>query len=153
MVFARLGGGTWWERGAATPGAVPSVANELRRVLVSETASLSEAAFCVTDIECWAKTGRLPLLTELSGRCRITRGWGDCYGHLLVATGRADLMIDPMLNPWDAAALLPLLTEAGGHFVDFHGVETIHGGSGISVNRRLLPVVLSTIRGESLESG
>ena len=52
---------------------------------------------------------------ETLGRsARLTRGWGDCYGHLLVATGRADVMVDPLLNPWDAAASELLVREAGG---------------------------------------
>ncbi len=62
------------------------------------------------------------------------RTWGDCYGHLLVATGRAECMLDPVMNVWDCAALLPVLEEAGGTFSDWRGARTIRGGNAISTN-------------------
>jgi histidinol-phosphatase len=52
------------------------------------------------------------------------------------------VMVDPSLNPWDAAALVPILEEAGGCFVDWNGHETIYGGSGISVTKSLKDEVL-----------
>ena len=55
-------------------------------------------------------------------------------------------MLDPLLNPWDAAALVPILREAGGTFFDWTGADTIHGGSGISTNGFLKEAVLKTIR-------
>jgi len=74
---------------------------------------------------------------------KYARGWGDCYGHILVATGRADIMIDPELNVWDAAPLYTIVTEAGGRFTDVEGRATIHGGSGISTNGLLHDEVLA----------
>jgi len=71
---------------------------------------------------------------RLQDAAALTRTWGDCYGHALVATGRADVMVDPVLSPWDAAPLLTILTEAGGHFTDLAGNASIHGGSGVSSN-------------------
>jgi len=83
----------------------------------------------------------------LCERSRITRGWGDAYGHALVATGRAEVMVDPVLAVWDAAPLLPILREAGGRFTDLHGNETTHGGSGVSTNGLLHADVLSILSG------
>ena len=77
------------------------------------------------------------MLFRSNSVAKETRGWSDCYGHALVITGRADVMIDPLLNPWDAAALVPILREAGGEFFDWTGNDTIHGGNGISANGRL----------------
>ena len=62
------------------------------------------------------------------------RGWGDCYGHCLVATGRADVMLDAVMNPWDCAALLPILDESGGRFTDWRGQARIDGGDAVSTN-------------------
>ena len=81
----------------------------------------------------------------LAAAARMTRSWGDCYGHVLVATGRAQVMVDPILAAWDAAPLLPILTEAGGCFTDLSGTPTIHGGSAVSGNPALHPQVLELL--------
>lgn len=81
----------------------------------------------------------------LAAAARMTRGWGDCYGHLLVATGRAQVMVDPVLAAWDAAPFLTILTEAGGCFTDVSGAPTIHGGSAVSSNPALHPRVLELL--------
>jgi fructose-1,6-bisphosphatase/inositol monophosphatase family enzyme len=78
---------------------------------------------------------------------RLSRNWGDCYGYLLVATGRADVMIDPIMCVWDAAPMLPILEEAGGTFTDWKGNPTIHAGEGIATNGLLLDEVLQAIKG------
>ena len=78
--------------------------------------------------------------------CRLTRTWGDCYGYLLVATGRADIMVDPMMNVWDCAALQPIIEEAGGTFTDWQGEPTIHGGESIATNGLLLDEALGISR-------
>jgi myo-inositol-1(or 4)-monophosphatase len=58
---------------------------------------------------------------KLISRARIVRTWGDCYGYLLVAIGRADVMLDPIMNPWDIAALVPVIRGAGGVITDWQG--------------------------------
>ena len=68
------------------------------------------------------------------------------YGHALVATGRADVMVDPLLNAWDCAPFVPILKEAGGHFVSFAGKTDIHAGNGLSVNAGLLSASLAITR-------
>ena len=76
----------------------------------------------------------------------LLRTWGDCYGYCLVATGRADVMIDPAMNPWDCAALVPILREAGGRFTDWTGVERIDGGDAVGTNGALHEAVLDLLR-------
>ena len=76
----------------------------------------------------------------------VTRTWGDCYGYLLVATGRAELMVDPILNVWDAAAVQPIVEEAGGTFTDWQGQPTIHAGEAIATNGLVLEEVLRITR-------
>ena len=77
----------------------------------------------------------------------LARTWGDCYGHILVATGRAEIMIDPILAPWDAAPFVPILSEAGGMFTDLSGKARLDGGSGISTNGLLHKEVLALLGG------
>jgi fructose-1,6-bisphosphatase/inositol monophosphatase family enzyme len=71
----------------------------------------------------------------------VVRTWGDCYGYLLLATGRAEVMVDDLMNPWDAAAVLPLVTEAGGAFTDWRGRATAFGGDVIATNAALASLV------------
>jgi hypothetical protein len=79
--------------------------------------------------------GDAPAFWErLKKKAGLIRGYSDCYGHVLVATGRAEVMLDPVMNVWDNAALLPILEEAGGSLTDWSGRRTIDGGSAISTN-------------------
>jgi len=65
----------------------------------------------------------------------LVRGWGDCYGHMLVASGRAEVAVDKIMSPWDCAALIPVVTEAGGRCFDYTGETTIYGQGLVSTNR------------------
>jgi len=109
---------------------------------VKETEELSDCTLLVTEINRFKEMKMQPIFQELLDKTKIHRTWGDAYGHMMVATGRADLMIDPKLSIWDAAALMPVLQESGGIFADFTGKETIHTGEGFSTNRKLAPKVL-----------
>ena len=135
VVYGAIGLGAWWQRGSAEP----------RRAWVSKVQNLSEALFCCTSLQRWDTIGRRDAFDALVGRSQLARGWGDCYGHALVATGRADVMVDAGLNPWDGAALVPIIREAGGHFVDWKGEPTIYGGNGVSVNAYLKDEVLKIL--------
>lgn len=117
-----------------------------RRAQVSNVRSLEQAVLLASDAESFAALGRQQTFDDLRGRVKFTRTWGDCYGHMLVATGRAEIMLDPVLNVWDCAALLPILREAGGTFTDWNGVATIHGASGIATNGALFNEVMAAAR-------
>ena len=107
-----------------------------RRARVSSTATLAEAAVGCSDSRMLSE--RLgDGLRALHGAVHLLRGWGDCYGHCLVASGRLDAMIDPAMNPWDCCALVPILQEAGGAFTDWTGVARIDGGDAFSTNGTL----------------
>ena len=71
--------------------------------------------------------------------------WGDCYGHALVATGRIEAQVDPVMAPWDAGPFLTIVTEAGGQFTTLGGQATLHGGSGVSSNGLLHAEVLGEL--------
>lgn len=114
---------------------------------VSATRHLSGAALLTTDPErILASPGTGPGWRRLSRRAGLVRSWGDAWGHILVATGRAEAMVDPLLSAWDAAPLLPILEEAGGRFTDLQGQPTIHGGSGVSTNGVLHEAVLAELQ-------
>lgn len=124
-----------------------------RRARVSSTETVRAAAVLTTDLE-WATA--LPAssgFARLTAAASVARTWGDCYGHALVATGRADVMVDPVLSPWDAAPLLTIVTEAGGRFTDLAGNATVHGGSGVSTNGALHDEVLATLAGQAGSNG
>jgi histidinol-phosphatase len=112
---------------------------------VSSVASLEEALLLSTDFRACARYGFGEAAAELQRRARNLRTWGDCYGHVLVATGRAECMLDPVMNVWDCAPLLPILEEAGGTFTDWRGHATIHGGNAVATNGALFGEVMSVI--------
>jgi histidinol phosphatase-like enzyme (inositol monophosphatase family) len=113
---------------------------------VSSTRSLDEALLLATDFEVCKKYGFGAAAERLQSRAAARRTWGDCYGHALVATGRADIMLDPVMNVWDCAALLPIVEEAGGTFTDWSGERTIRGGNAISTNGVLFESVIEAVR-------
>ncbi len=136
VAYAAQGGGAWWQIGSSEP----------RRVHVSTVTQLSEATFCMTNPSRWLAMGKQPVLEGLMSSVQLARGWGDCYGHILVATGRAEVMIDPAMNAWDAAALVPIIQEAGGHYVDWNGKPTIYSGNGLSVVPGLKDEILRRLK-------
>ncbi len=114
---------------------------------VSRTAKLEDALLLSTDFTACARYGFGEAAERLQGRARTSRTWGDCYGYVLVATGRADVMLDPVMNLWDCAALSPIMEEAGGTFTDWGGVRTISGGNSIATNGLLFDEVMSVVSG------
>ena len=96
----------------------------------------------MSAIELYPQLGVTERLARLLAKTKVSRGWSDCYGHYLVATGRADVMVDPVMNVWDNAPLLPIVTEAGGRFTDMSGEAVIDSGSGLSTNGLLHDAVL-----------
>lgn len=112
---------------------------------VSATASLDEALLLATDFHGCARYGLGRAAELLQARARTSRTWGDCYGYVLVATGRADVMFDPVMNLWDCAPLLPIMEEAGGTFTDWRGERTVHGGNSIATNGLLFDEVMTLV--------
>jgi len=116
------------------------------RARVSTTSRLEDALLLATDFGVCAQHGKGRAAEELQRQAKARRTWGDCYGHVLVATGRADIMLDPIMNHWDCAALLPILTEAGGTFTDWRGQQTARGGEALSTNGALFADVMGIIQ-------
>lgn len=119
---AAPGAGAWWNGG---------------RCSVSGVATMEEAVVLTTDERFRHAPERRDAWDALAGSALLSRSWGDCYGYLLVATGRAEVMVDGILSPWDAAAFLPIIEEAGGVLTDWTGTRTAFGGDAIASNAAL----------------
>ena len=126
-VSAATGLGCWWNDSPCR---------------VSRVDRMEDALVLTTDVERILSRPEGAGWRRLQQRARFSRTWGDCYGHALVATGRAEVMVDPIMKPWDAGPFLTIATEAGGRFTTREGEPTIHGGSGISTNGLLHDEVL-----------
>jgi histidinol phosphatase-like enzyme (inositol monophosphatase family) len=122
LVAAAPGAGCWWNGS---------------RCRVSSVASLADATVLTTDERFPENPECAPGFRALAHTASVSRTWGDCFGYLLVATGRAEAMCDGTMSVWDAAALQPIIEEAGGVFTDWRGVPTAFGGSAIATNRLL----------------
>lgn len=131
LIYAARGLGCFWNDVAAR---------------VSSTESLGDALLLATDFGTCEQYGFGRAAEMLQRQVNARRTWGDAYGHVLVATGRADIMLDPIMNVWDCAALLPIVEEAGGTFTDWQGQRTIQGGNAISTNGVLFESVMAAIR-------
>jgi histidinol-phosphatase len=131
-VYAARGAGCWWNG---------------RRALVSEQTRLEDALVLTTDLQNVARHARSEGWERLSRRAGLCRTWGDCYGYALVATGRAEAMLDPVVSIWDTAALAPIVEEAGGVFTDWDGAPGHRGGSAVATNAALANQVRDALRG------
>jgi fructose-1,6-bisphosphatase/inositol monophosphatase family enzyme len=104
---------------------------------VSTVSALAAATVLTTDETFRERPEWRPGWERVASASALSRSWGDCFGYLLLATGRAEGMFDPVMSPWDAAALQPIVQEAGGVFTDWLGRETAFGGSVVATNRQL----------------
>lgn len=119
LVVASLGEGCWWNG---------------TRARVSDCRDLASATVLVTDDRFAGRAERASRWAAVAADAAVARTWGDCYGYLLVATGRAELMVDNLMSPWDAAALVPVVREAGGEFSDWNGRVTPFGNGAMATN-------------------
>lgn len=132
-VYATRGLGCWWNG---------------RRAHVSGTDRIEDALVLTTDAEMIEREGRREGWDRLRFAAKDVRTWGDAYGYALVATGRAEAMLDPIMAPWDAAAVRPIIEEAGGVFTDWDGRPGHTGGSGVATNAALADRVRAMLRGD-----
>ena len=136
LVSAPALGRRWWAAkghgayaGRHTAAAVP--------ISVSGVKRLADASFCYSDLTGWEQNGRLGAMLDLMRSTWRNRAYGDFYGYMLVAEGAVDAMVEPELSLWDVAALVPIVTEAGGTFTDLSGQTGPAGGSAVASNGNL----------------
>jgi histidinol-phosphatase len=140
VAYAAVGGGAWHVRGLSAPVAAR----------VSDRGSLEDSLVCSSDFVDFGRwsggeTAGTEARRRLEAAAGLVRTWGDGYGYLLVATGRAEVMIDPRLNAWDAAAVEVVVAEAGGRFSDWRGRPRIDAGDGLATNGLVHDAVLATL--------
>jgi histidinol-phosphatase len=136
LVSAPALGRRWWAATGhgAYAGRHPAAATPIR---VSGVRRLADASFCYSSLHSWEETGRLPAMLDIMRRVWRSRAYGDFYGYMLLAEGALDAMVEPELSLWDLAALIPIVTEAGGTFTDIDGQPGPRGGSAIASNGHL----------------
>ena len=138
IVFAATGHGAWHS----------FQGSPWKRCQVSNR-PLSSGSFLVSQVDSFDGRGAAAGFHGLESQAYVTRTWGDGYGYLLVATGRAELMVDPIANPWDLAAVQPIVDEAGGRFSSWQGESTVFGGDGVGSNGIVHDTALSILNGAS----
>jgi histidinol phosphatase-like enzyme (inositol monophosphatase family) len=117
-----------------------------RRVRVRACARLEEAVVLTSDPLNPAKYQNGAGYTALTDRAKLVRTWGDCYGYLLLAGGWADVMLDPIMNPWDIAALVPVVRGAGGTITDWQGGPAYPAQSTVAASPALHAQVLEALK-------
>ncbi len=130
IVYAARGRGCYWNG---------------RPARVSNVSTLSKAVLLASDLNTFAGFGRSQAFQRLVEATYIQRTWGDAYGYALVATGRAEIMVDPVMAIWDCGPLQVILEEAGGTFTDWEGTPTIFNGEAIATNGVLFDQVMALV--------
>ncbi len=135
-IYASRGNGAWSFKANETP-------IEAR---VSKKTETSDSVLVTSAVEAFAERGAEGIYDTLAKSVYFCRTWGDVYGYYLVATGRVEIMIDPLLNIWDAAAVQPIIEEAGGEFTDWAGENRMDAGEAIATNGRIHSSVIEITR-------
>jgi histidinol-phosphatase len=144
LVSAPALGRRWW--GALGHGAYAGKrAGSATPIKVSAVRRMGDASFCYSSLSGWEETGRLAPILDIIRQSWRSRAYGDFYGYMLVAEGAVDIMVEPELSLWDLAALIPIVTEAGGTFTDLTGRSGPGGGSAVATNGKLHEDVLTRL--------
>lgn len=123
-IYAARGQGAWSFKGEQEPV----------RAQVSSQGNLNDSVLVTSAVEAFGERDAFDVYRQLADSVYFCRTWGDVYGYYLVATGQVEVMIDPILNIWDAAAVQPIIEEAGGQFTDWAGNSRIDAGESIGSN-------------------
>lgn len=129
VIFAETGSGAFWNG---------------RPCRVSTKPSMTGGTISSGSHHSLAKYGRMGGFLKLADQAMASRTWSDAYGHALVAMGRIEAMVDPIVNPWDISAMKLIVREAGGRFTDFSGCEAV--SEAISSNGLVHDEVLEAFR-------
>jgi histidinol-phosphatase len=115
---------------------------------VSPVDKLEDALLMYSSLAWFMRAGREKQFIELTLRTQKQRGFGDFYGHLLVAQGSGEIMVEHGVHAWDVAALKPIVEEAGGRFSDWDGTPSIHRPDVVVTNGTLHNEVLAILNGK-----
>ncbi|MGW4941606.1 histidinol-phosphatase [Actinoplanes sp. NPDC004185] len=144
LVSAPALGRRWW--GALGHGSwAGKHQRAAARISVSAVRRMADASFCYASLPSWEEAGRLEPMLQIMRDSWRSRAYGDFYGYMLLAEGAVDVMVEPELSLWDVAALIPIVTEAGGAFTDLAGERAPGDGSAIATNGHLHDEILGRL--------
>jgi histidinol-phosphatase len=151
LVSAPALGRRWWAATGlgAYAGRHQSAATQIH---VSGVGQLADASFCYSSLTGWEEIGRLDAMIDVMRHSWRSRAFGDFYGYMLLAEGAVDVMVEPELSLWDLAALVPIVTEAGGRFTDLAGRPGPYGGSALATNGKLHEEIYTRLGGNADKS-
>ncbi len=122
-----------------------------RLVNVSSVGEMQHAAISTTDGGRFAELGADQAWADTMRRFHVRAGWGDAYGYMLVASGRVEAMVDPVVSPWDVAPFPVIIEEAGGQMTDWNGQRGFTGGHAVASNGLFHEPLLASLRGDRIE--
>jgi len=138
MVSAATGHGCWWNG---------------RRARMSQVDRMENAVAAFTEVRNFGKYDRIDAFNRMVQKARLCMGWNDAYGYVLAATGRVEVMFDPIMAVWDCGPMPAIFREAGGYFGDWQGNETIYGSEGLATSKGLLSEVLDLLYAGEADEG
>ena len=148
VVSAPALGRRWWAstgHGAWTGRSLSSA----KQIHVSGVEHLADASLSYSSLGGWADRGMLRAFLSVAQDCWRTRAYGDFWSYMLLAEGAVDLAAEPELEYYDMAALVPIVTEAGGRFTSLDGEPGPWGGDALATNGLLHDEVLEQLRSTS----
>lgn len=126
-----------------TEGGIPSAG--ARQLEVSKVSQVEDSSIAISSLTGWAQCGKREQLISLTDSAWRLRGYGDFWSYMLVAEGAVDIAAEPEVSLWDLAALVPIITEAGGQFTALNGEDGPHGGSAVATNGLLHEATLQAL--------
>lgn len=126
-VFGSVAAGAWHQVGDAV----------VRRAHVSGAGRLNDAMLCTTSLDSFVKAGREGLYSRLQAAAGSTRGWSDCYAFVLLATGRIEAVIEPVVRPWDVTPAAAVILAAGGRVTDLSGKQVAEWSDCVASNAKI----------------
>lgn len=145
LVSAPALGRRWWAA-AGTGAWTGRSLSSAQRLSVSAVRSLDDASLSYSSLAGWRKIDRFEQFVALTDRCWRTRGYGDFWSYMLLADGGVDIACEPELEVYDMAAIVPIVTEAGGTFTSLDGTPGPWGGNGLASNGHLHEAALAALR-------
>ncbi len=148
LVSAPALGKRWWavKGGGAWSGRSLALARQLH---VSSVADLEDASLSYSSLSGWVDRRRLRGMLSLMQGCWRTRAYGDFWSYMLLASGAVDVAAEPELEAYDMAALVPIVSEAGGRFTSLAGEPGPWGGDAVATNGPLHDAVLALLAKET----
>ena len=150
--WAATGMGAWTTASAAELGvsesrtdAASAAFPDARRISVSRVADLGDAALSFQSIAQWRDAGYLDRLLALAERVWRDRAYGDLWSYMLLAEGLIDITGEFDVKPYDLAALIPIVDEAGGRFTSITGEPGPWHGSALATNGLMHDTVLDAL--------